>query len=220
MLARCVFPLLPISSPPASLRRSGSPLTLRHVDHPRSVLFAVTPMLFALHQFTEAFVWFGLERKIGSVALEHSVFLFMLYAQGILPLLMPLAVLLMEPPGWRRTCIVAMTAIGALVFSWTLYAVVAFPEPGFRRASLHCLSQSADRKRVDCGRLCRCDVWRAAALDAPRGTLVRHPECGRADRGDDRKGLRFHVGLVTVRGDAQHHDLLAVQPRPHRHRGS
>ena len=104
---------------------------LRHVDHPRSVLFAVTPMLFALHQFTEAFVWLGLERKIGSVALEHSVFLFMLYAQGILPLLMPLAVLLMEPPGWRRTCIVAMTAIGALVFSWTLYAVVAFPSRAF-----------------------------------------------------------------------------------------
>lgn len=30
--------------------------TLRHVDHPRAVLFTSTPILFALHQFTGAFV--------------------------------------------------------------------------------------------------------------------------------------------------------------------
>jgi hypothetical protein len=105
--------------------------TLRHVRHPRAVLFAATPMLFALHQFAEAFVWLGLEGRIGAVALEHSVFLFMLYAQGILPLLMPLSVLLMEPPGRRRWAIAACTAIGAAVFAWTVYAVVAFPSRAF-----------------------------------------------------------------------------------------
>ena len=73
--------------------------TLRHVDHPRAVLFASTPMLFALHQFTEGFVWLGLDGRIGRVALDHAAFLFLLYAQDILALLMPLAVLLMEPAG-------------------------------------------------------------------------------------------------------------------------
>ena len=105
--------------------------TLPHVDHPRSVLFAATPMLFALHQFTEAFVWLGLEGKIGPVALHHAIFLFIFYAQGILPLLMPLAVLLMEPKGWRRCFVAAATAIGALVFAWTTYGVVAFPSRAF-----------------------------------------------------------------------------------------
>ena len=57
--------------------------TLRHVDHPRLVLFAAMPLLFALQQFTEGFVWLGLEGKVGDLVLQHSTFLFMLYAQGI-----------------------------------------------------------------------------------------------------------------------------------------
>lgn len=105
--------------------------TLRHVEHPRAVLFAATPLLFALHQFTEAFVWLGLGGRIGRVAFEHSVFLFILYAQGILPLLMPVAVLLMERAGWRRRAIGAATAIGVIVFGWTTYGVIAFPSRAF-----------------------------------------------------------------------------------------
>jgi hypothetical protein len=38
--------------------------TLAHVRQPRAVLFAATPIFFALHQFTEGFVWLGLEGKI------------------------------------------------------------------------------------------------------------------------------------------------------------
>ena len=64
---------------------SISVATLRHVDHPRAALFDATPLVFALHQFTEAFVWLGLDGQIGRLALEHAVFLFILYAQVILP---------------------------------------------------------------------------------------------------------------------------------------
>ncbi len=105
--------------------------TLRHVDQPRALLFAATPMLFALHQFTEGFVWLGLDGSIGRVAMQHCVFLFMLYAQGVLPLLMPLAVLLMEPPGRRRIAVAAATLVGAIVFGWTTFAVVALPSQAF-----------------------------------------------------------------------------------------
>jgi len=101
--------------------------TLRHVREPRALLFAAVPMLFAVHQFTEGFVWLGLTGRIGPVALEHVTFLFMMYAQGILPLLMPLAVLLMEPPGARRWAILALTVLGALVCGWMIYGLIAFP---------------------------------------------------------------------------------------------
>jgi hypothetical protein len=100
--------------------------TLRHVRDPRALLFAAVPMLFALHQFTEAFVWLGLDGKIGPIALGHVTFLFMVYAQGILPFLMPLAVLLMEPLGWRRRIIIALTLLGAMVCAWMIYGLVAF----------------------------------------------------------------------------------------------
>lgn len=100
--------------------------TLGHVRQPRALLFAAVPLLFSLHQFTEGFVWLGLTGRIGPVALEHVTFLFMLYAHGILPFLMPLAVLLMEPPGWRRKAITGLSMIGAIVSMWMVHGLVAF----------------------------------------------------------------------------------------------
>lgn len=101
--------------------------TLRHVREPRALLFAAVPMLFAVHQFTEGMVWLGLDGRINKLALDHVGFLFMLYAQGILPLLMPIAVMLMEPPGWRRKAILGLTCVGALVCTWDVYGLIFLP---------------------------------------------------------------------------------------------
>jgi hypothetical protein len=105
--------------------------TLRHVREPRALLFAAVPMLFALHQFTEGFVWLGLDGRIGPIALGHVTFLFMLYAQGVLPFLMPLAVLLVEPRGPRRRAIMALTLLGALVCAWMIYGLIFFDSQCF-----------------------------------------------------------------------------------------
>lgn len=105
--------------------------TLRHVVEPRTLLFASVPLLFALHQFTEGVVWLGLDGTIGPVALHRAAFLFTLYAQGLLPGLMPAAVALMEPPGRRRTAIIGLTAIGVLVCAWDLYGLFFFPSRTF-----------------------------------------------------------------------------------------
>lgn len=105
--------------------------TLRHVEHARSVLLALMPLLFALQQFTEGFVWLGLEGVIGNLALQHSTFLFMLYAQGILPFLMPLAVLLIEPKGVRFCGILICTLLGAGLAAYVIYAIVGFPSTSF-----------------------------------------------------------------------------------------
>lgn len=105
--------------------------TLRHVREPRSLLFASVPMLFAFHQFLEGMVWLGLDGQIGKIALDHVAFLFTLYAQGLLPFLMPLAVLLMEPPGWRRAAILGLTGIGAIVCLWDVTGLVFYPSQAF-----------------------------------------------------------------------------------------
>jgi hypothetical protein len=105
--------------------------TLRHVREPRALLFASVPMLFALHQFSEGMVWLGLDGRIGKIALDHVAFLFTLYAQGLLPLLMPAAVALMEPPGWRRWAILGLTGIGAVVCAWDVTGLVFYPSQVF-----------------------------------------------------------------------------------------
>lgn len=105
--------------------------TLRHVRQPRALLFASVPLLFAFHQFAEGMVWLGLDGHLNRLALDHVAFLFTLYAQGILPLLMPLAVALMEPRGWRRVAISGLTAIGALVCAWDVFGLVFYPSQVF-----------------------------------------------------------------------------------------
>ena len=65
------------------------------------------------------------------MALGHVTFLFMLYAQGILPFLMPLAIRLMEPPGWRRKAITALTVLGAFVCVWMIYGLIFFESQCF-----------------------------------------------------------------------------------------
>ena len=105
--------------------------TLRHVREPRTLLFAAVPLLFALHQLCEGLVWLGLDGRIGKVALDHVAFLFTIYAQGILPLLMPVAVLLMEPRGWRRSVILGLTGIGVVVCGWDLIGLVSLPTHTF-----------------------------------------------------------------------------------------
>jgi hypothetical protein len=101
--------------------------TLRHVREPRALLFASVPLLFSFHQLAEAMVWLGLHGDIGKRALDHAVFLFMLYAHGLLPLLMPLAILLMEPPGRRRVAIRVLTVIGAAVCLWDIHGLLFYP---------------------------------------------------------------------------------------------
>jgi hypothetical protein len=101
--------------------------TLRHVREPRSLLFGSIPLLFALHQFTEGWAWLGLDGVTGRLALARAAFLFTLYAQGMLPFLMPAAIALIEPAGWRRRTIWALTAIGMLVCAWDLYGLIYYP---------------------------------------------------------------------------------------------
>jgi len=101
--------------------------TRRHVKEPRTILFAATPMLFALHQFTEGLVWLGLQGRIGPIGRDHAAFLFTMYAQGLLPFLMPLAVTLLEPAGWRRRAMMGLTAIGGVAAAWDSYGLMFLP---------------------------------------------------------------------------------------------
>src|ERR1700722_11011739 len=77
-------------------------VTLTMVKHRRELLFATLPTLFAIHQFIEGFVWLGLDGKLPRTVTHDMGAAFMLYAQGLLPFLLPLSVLAFEPTINRR----------------------------------------------------------------------------------------------------------------------
>ncbi len=101
--------------------------TLTKVKHRREWMFAALPALFALHQFTEGFVWLGLEGVLSPKVTHDMGALFMLYAQGLLPLLMPLAVMVWEPQHKDRVRMRWFVWIGGLTTLYILWALTAFP---------------------------------------------------------------------------------------------
>jgi len=106
-------------------------LTLTRVKHRRELLFATLPTLFAIHQFIEGFVWLGLDGVMSPAVTHDMGAAFMLYAQGLLPFLLPLSVLLFEPTIKSRKRMLPFMIIGGATTLYILWALTAFPTDVF-----------------------------------------------------------------------------------------
>ena len=102
-------------------------VTLTKVKHRREVLFATLPILFAIHQFIEGFVWLGLDRNLSPAVAHDMGAAFMLYAQGLLPFLLPLSVLLFEPTAKSRERMLPFLVLGGGTTLYILWALTAYP---------------------------------------------------------------------------------------------
>lgn len=110
-------------------------VTLTRVKHRRELLFASLPTLFAIHQFTEGFVWLGLDGVLSPGVTHAMAAAFMLYAQGLLPFLLPLSVLLFEADARCRRRMVPFLVVGTLTALYMLWALIAYPTQTFIKAN-------------------------------------------------------------------------------------
>jgi hypothetical protein len=101
--------------------------TLTRVKHRRELMFASLPTLFAIHQFMEGFVWLGLDGRLSPELTHKMAAAFVLYAQGLLPFLIPLSVLLFEPDLKSRRRMLPFLAVGTGTTLYMLWALVAYP---------------------------------------------------------------------------------------------
>jgi hypothetical protein len=102
-------------------------VTLTKVKHRRELLFASLPTLFAVHQFIEGFVWLGLDGILSPAVVHNMGAAFVLYAQGLLPFLMPLSIMLFEPSRARRRTMLPFVILGTLLTLYMLWGLVAYP---------------------------------------------------------------------------------------------
>ena len=105
--------------------------TLLHVKHRRELMFAALPTLFALHQFIEGFVWLGLDGRLSPRVTHDAATAFMLYAQGLLPALVPLSVLLFERTVKRRRRMLPFAIAGSALALYMLWALATYPTQVF-----------------------------------------------------------------------------------------
>jgi Family of unknown function (DUF6629) len=88
---------------------------LRHVREPKQVPLAALPLLFGLHQLTEAFVWWGLQGHVAHDVERVATWMYVLFAFAALPVLIAIAVGLVEPERARRRVIAAFGVLAAAV---------------------------------------------------------------------------------------------------------
>ncbi|MDP2818880.1 MAG: hypothetical protein Q8O29_11525 [Polaromonas sp.] len=101
-------------------------LTLRAVRRPRELLLASIPLLFGIQQLIEGVIWltFSYEAPLLNVVMTH---LYSFFSHVLWPVYVPVAVLLVEPPGWRRKALGLFAAGGFAVGAYLMYALVALP---------------------------------------------------------------------------------------------
>lgn len=101
-------------------------LTLKSTRRPREWPFAAIPLLFAVQQLSEGVIWltFQIEAPLLNAATTR---VYSFFSHVLWPAYIPVAVLMLEPPGRRRRGLIAIAVAGAAVAAYLLYVLMAFP---------------------------------------------------------------------------------------------
>ena len=95
---------------------------LREVQHAREVPFAVLPLILAAHQLVETLVWAGFDAAVSPGVQQAAARVYLIVALPVLPVLMPVAVLMLEPRS-RRLRVASFVVLGSVVAACLAEAV-------------------------------------------------------------------------------------------------
>jgi hypothetical protein len=101
--------------------------TIMEVKQRREILLASVPCLFAVHQCIEGFVWLGLDGTLSTTVAHNASAAYVLYAQGILPFLLPLSIFLIEPTKRQRRRMMGFVILGGVLALYLLWGLIAYP---------------------------------------------------------------------------------------------
>lgn len=101
-------------------------MTVKLARGPRELPIAAIPLLFSIQQLIEGVVWltFRYEAPALNAVMTHA---YSFFSHVLWPVYVPVSVLLIEPPGWRRSTLWVLSAAGAAVAAYLMYMLVAFP---------------------------------------------------------------------------------------------
>jgi hypothetical protein len=101
--------------------------TVRHTRRARELVLASLPLLLAAHQLVEAFVWWGLQGRVAPGVGRGAMWAYLLFAFGVLPVLVPAAVMAIEPQRHHRWAMAPMLVIGAFVSVLLVVSMIRGP---------------------------------------------------------------------------------------------
>ncbi|MGH9920862.1 MAG: DUF6629 family protein [Nitrososphaerales archaeon] len=110
---------------------------VRHL-HQRNdhLALAALPLLLGFHQVDEAFVWWGLQGVVPHELGRVATWIYLTIAFVVLPILVPIVIMLLEPAAGRRWRIAPFLAIGSAVSAVLLEAMLRI-HPSVRLGAYH-----------------------------------------------------------------------------------
>ncbi len=118
----------------------------RQAAHPREILIALTPFLFALQQTIEGLLWLELSGEGNAGHIATLSFAFQVFAKVIWPAYTPIAVFLIETSEVRRRFLIAFAAIG-LFISVNLF-ISLLNEPSLAAINNHSIDYAVEPTRL------------------------------------------------------------------------
>ncbi len=101
--------------------------TLRRVRVRRELVVGALPLLFGIHQLVEGFVWLGLRGQVSPGLGNAAKEAYIIYAHAVLPAIVPIGFMLLEPERRRSRVMMGMACVGVLLGAYLLWQVTAYP---------------------------------------------------------------------------------------------
>jgi len=96
------------------------------IKHPSQIMFASIPLIFAVQQFSEGFLWLMLPDAAYASMQQTVTHIFLIFAQVLWPLWVPIAILLVEKEETRKPFQKVLVGIGMLIALYLGYCLLFY----------------------------------------------------------------------------------------------
>ncbi len=100
--------------------------SLIKVQHPRQIMFASIPLIFAVQQIAEGFLWLTLPNPSYFYLQQFITYIFLFFAQVLWPAWVPIAILLFDKESKRKKLQKILVGIGLLVSICLAYLLISY----------------------------------------------------------------------------------------------
>lgn len=101
--------------------------SLKQVKHKSQIVFACIPIFFSLQQFTEGLVWVSFAAPFNATMNLWGTYIFLIFAQVVWPLWIPIAMVMVENKGQRRKIQRVFMVIGITEAIYQAYCLLFYP---------------------------------------------------------------------------------------------
>jgi len=100
--------------------------TVKNIHNPSQLVFAIIPLFFGIQQITEGFLWLSLQNPEFSNIQKLTSTIFLIMAEVLWPMIIPLSVLLMEDNNNKKQILRIFLGLGILLAIYYAYCIMNF----------------------------------------------------------------------------------------------